>query len=145
LTAIKEFSQENPECSLGCGNEEFGAVVMNRKCAGLALLATVVACTDPVLGQPLPWERGHAIAEKHCARCHAVDEVNDSPMGLAPSFRELSKRYVAGNPAQALAEAIVTGHPAMPRFTFEPREVDALLAFLVSLSPPGERPPPRRQ
>ena len=113
---------------------------MNRKFAGVALLATTVAFANPVLGQSLPRERGQAIAEKHCARCHAIDEVSDSPMGLAPPFRDLSKRYAVENLAEALAEGIVTGHPAMPQFTFEPREIDALLTFIVSLTPPRERP-----
>jgi mono/diheme cytochrome c family protein len=58
-------------------------------------------------------------------------------MGLAPPFRDLAKRYPVENLAEALAEGIVTGHPAMPRFTFEPREIDALLAYISSLAPPG--------
>jgi hypothetical protein len=47
------------------------------------------------------------------------------PMGLAPPFGDLSKRYPIENLAEAFAEGIVTGHPAMPRFTFEPREIGA--------------------
>src|SRR5690348_9385186 len=117
---------------------------MNVKFAGIALLATALALANPVLGQSLPQQRGRAIAETHCARCHAIDDVSDSPMGLAPPFRELSKRYPIENLAEALAEGIVTGHPAMPRFTFEPREIDALLTFITSLSPPGERPSRKR-
>ena len=37
-------------------------------------------------------------------------------MGLAPPFRDLPKRYPVENLAEALAEGIVTGHPARPRF-----------------------------
>jgi mono/diheme cytochrome c family protein len=59
-------------------------------------------------------------------------------MGLAPPFRDLSKRYPVEFLAEALAEGIVTGHPAMPRFTFEPREIDALLTYMGSLGP-GKR------
>ena len=51
------------------------------------------------------------------------------PMGLAPPFGDLSKRYPSENLAEALAEGIVTGHPAMPRFTFEPREIGAPIAW----------------
>jgi cytochrome c len=121
-------------------DQQLGDVVMNRKFAGVATLATAVAFANPVLSQSLPRERGQAIAEKHCARCHAIDDVSASPMGLAPPFRDLSKRYAIENLAEALAEGIVTGHPAMPRFTFEPREIDALLTFMISLTAPGERP-----
>jgi hypothetical protein len=65
-------------------------------------------------------------------------------MGLAPPFRDLSKRYAIENLAEALAEGIVTGHPAMPRFTFEPREIEALLTFIASLTPSAEHPSRRR-
>lgn len=58
-------------------------------------------------------------------------------MGLAPPFRDLPKRYPVENLAEALAEGIVTGHPAMPRFTFDPPEIDALLTYIASLAPPG--------
>jgi len=117
---------------------------MGLKCATVVLLAAVVTVAGPALGQSLRRERGQAIAQKHCARCHAIDDVSDSPMGLAPPFRELSKRYPVENLAEALAEGIVTGHPAMPRFTFEPREIGALLTFIASLTPAAERPSPRR-
>ena len=60
-------------------------------------------------------------------------------MGLAPPFRDLPKRYPVENLAEAFAEGIVTGHPAMPRFTFEPREIDALLTYIAGLAPPAER------
>ena len=35
--------------------------------------------------------------------------------------------------AEALAEGIMTGHPTMPQFTFEPDQIGALIAFLQSL------------
>jgi len=64
-------------------------------------------------------------------------------MGLAPPFRDISKRYPIENLGEALAEGIVTGHPAMPRFIFEPRDIEALLTYLASLtpSPPSPRSP----
>ena len=57
-----------------------------------------------------------------------------SPMGLAPPFRDLSQRYPIETLAEALAEGIVTGHPAMPHFTFHPREIDALLTYIDGLT-----------
>jgi mono/diheme cytochrome c family protein len=119
---------------------DFANVGMARKSAGVALLAVATAFASPVFGQASLRERGQAIAQRHCARCHAIDDTSDSPMGLAPPFRDLSKRYAIENLAEALAEGIVTGHPAMPRFTFEPREIDALLTFIGSLSPSEQRP-----
>ncbi len=104
--------------------------------AGFAALAVAAAlAAGPAAGQPSPQACGEAIANTHCARCHAVGDTDASPMRLAPPFRDLSKRYPLENLAEALAEGIVTGHPGMPRFTFEPREIDALLTYMASLKP----------
>lgn len=90
-----------------------------------------------VIGQPAaaqsPEARGRAIAETHCARCHAIEREGASPEPLAVPFRELPKRYPVQQLGEALAEGIVTGHPAMPEFTFEPPQIEALLAYLESL------------
>jgi hypothetical protein len=40
--------------------------------------------------------------------------------------------------AEALAEGVMTGHPAMPNFTFHPRDIEALLTYIDGLSPPSE-------
>jgi mono/diheme cytochrome c family protein len=89
-----------------------------------------------------PSERGHALAQKLCARCHAIEREGASPMGLPPPFRELSQRYPIEMLAEALAEGIVTGHPAMPSFTFHPRDIEALLTYIDGLAPPSDK---RRQ
>ena len=104
-------------------------------CLGVLVLAV------PAVAQVSVIERGADIAAKQCARCHAIGRSGESPMSLAPPFRDLSKRYPVDNLAEAFAEGIVTGHPAMPRFTFEPREINALLAFIDSLnsSEPGRK------
>ena len=44
------------------------------------------------------------------------------------------KRYPAESIEEALAEGIVSGHPDMPEFVFEPPEIDAIFAYLDSLS-----------
>jgi cytochrome c len=82
-------------------------------------------------------ERGKAIAERLCARCHSVTPAGDSPVALAPPFRQLPQRYPLEHLAEALAEGIVTGHPDMPQFKFSPSEIDALLGFIDSLAPRG--------
>jgi cytochrome c len=80
-------------------------------------------------------DRGRTIAEKKCARCHAIGRDGSSPMGLAPPFRTLSQRYPIETLAEALAEGIVTGHPEMPQFVFQPRDIDALLGYIAGLAP----------
>jgi mono/diheme cytochrome c family protein len=91
-----------------------------------------------------PEARGYAIAKAHCARCHAIERTGPSPLGLAPPFRVLPQRYPVQYLAEALAEGIVTGHPAMPEFTFEPEEIGSLLAYIESLKGSGEVPPGKK-
>src|SRR6185503_10675766 len=101
--------------------------------AALLLFQALTART--AMSQSTPSDRGRAIAETQCARCHAIGLTGTSPMGLAPPFRDLSQRYPIDTLAEALAEGIVTGHPAMPVFTFHPSEIDALLTYIDGLTP----------
>jgi len=82
--------------------------------------------------------KGHAILAEKCARCHAIEMTGDSTHPKAPPFREVVKRYPVEDLAEALAEGIVSGHPDMPVFTFEPAEIDAILAYLNGLPAQGK-------
>ncbi len=77
--------------------------------------------------------RGRLLVQRHCAGCHAVTRVGDSPDPAAPPFRALNQRYRIDELGEALAEGILTGHPAMPEFRFGPRDVKAILAYLKSI------------
>ncbi|MGE3744056.1 MAG: cytochrome c [Geminicoccaceae bacterium] len=78
-------------------------------------------------------QRGHAFAQANCASCHAIGRTGTSPLQAAPAFRALHLRYPVENLAEALAEGIVTAHPAMPQFRLEVGEVGDLIAYLKSL------------
>jgi cytochrome c len=78
-------------------------------------------------------ERGRAILEENCSRCHAVDVEGASPLAAAPPFRTLGERYPIADLEEALAEGILTGHPAMPELSFEPADVAAIIAYIQSL------------
>lgn len=78
-------------------------------------------------------QRGITLARTNCARCHSIDKVSPSPLAIAPPFRDLHKRYKVENLQEALAEGIVTGHPTMPEFRFEPDQIRDFIAFLNSL------------
>ncbi len=80
-------------------------------------------------------ERGRAIVAENCSRCHATGPEGDSPLAAAPAFRTLGEKYPVSDLAEALAEGIVTGHPAMPEFEFDPDEIDAVIAYLESIQP----------
>jgi len=78
-------------------------------------------------------EQGRRLARIYCARCHAIDKVSPSPLAIAPPFRTLHERYPVETLQEALAEGIVTGHPTMPEFRFEPDQINDFLVFLKSL------------
>jgi cytochrome c len=79
--------------------------------------------------------RGQRIVEKLCARCHAIRATGNSPLALAPPFRDLHKKYPLEALAEPLAEGIVTGHKGMPVFEFAAGDVDAILRYLDHLAP----------
>jgi mono/diheme cytochrome c family protein len=96
--------------------------------AGLSITAHVVG--DARADNP---QRGRALAEKHCAMCHAIERQGESPLRIAPPFRSLHFRYPVDSLQEALAEGIMTGHPQMPMFRFSPRDVGDLIAYLKTL------------
>jgi mono/diheme cytochrome c family protein len=98
---------------------------------GIAILGAT-----PVIAQPAAVKQGQRLAERLCARCHSIAVSGESPMRPAPPFRMLPQRYPVEHLAEALAEGIVTGHPSMPQFAFNPAEIAALLSFIDGLSPP---------
>ena len=82
-------------------------------------------------------ENGRAIVEQKCARCHAIGATGESPHPKALPFRFIVKRYPVEDLAEALAEGIVSGHPDMPVFAFEPAQINAILAYIDSLGQPA--------
>ncbi|HWK32498.1 MAG TPA: cytochrome c [Hyphomicrobium sp.] len=76
---------------------------------------------------------GRALLEKNCARCHAIGAEGESPHKEAPPFRVVVTRYPPDDLAEALAEGLVSGHPDMPEFVFEPDEVGAITTYLNAL------------
>jgi mono/diheme cytochrome c family protein len=75
-------------------------------------------------------QRGLTLAQTNCTKCHAIGKVGESPMREAPPFRTLHERYPVEDLAEALAEGISTGHPAMPEWRFDPGQVGDLISYL---------------
>jgi cytochrome c553 len=97
---------------------------------GLVILGTICAALTPAAANQ---EQGRRLAQLYCARCHAIDRVSPSPLRIAPPFRTLHERYPVEMLQESLAEGIVTGHPTMPQFSFEPDQVGDFILFLKSL------------
>lgn len=77
---------------------------------------------------------GRRIAERECSSCHAIDARSKSPNPTAPPLRDV----LAMNDPDALAyrfiDAMRVGHDEMPRFDFDIRAADALIAYLESIN-----------
>ncbi len=84
--------------------------------------------------------KGHALIEANCARCHAIGMNDVSTHKEAPPFRVVVTRYPPQDLAESLAEGIVSGHPDMPEFVFQPAEIEAIIAYLNTLAPAAPQP-----
>jgi cytochrome c len=110
---------------------------MRTAIVSMGLIAGLGLC-GPAFAQPQEKIRaGYEIAEKFCARCHAIGLKGASSHPGAPPFREIAAKGNVQNLEEALGEGIVVGHPDMPQWRFKPQEVDALIAYLKSLSGKG--------
>lgn len=112
-----------------------------------AALTSVAAFAFPFSVQAGDLEaKGEALLTKNCVRCHAIGATGNSTHEKAPPFRQVVTRYPLDNLAEALAEGIVSGHPDMPEFVFQPDEIDAILAYLDELKQKtsGDAPKPEQ-
>lgn len=98
-----------------------------------ALLVALVLASMATAAHGQSAQRGLAYARTYCAKCHAIERSGESPLKAAPPFRTLHKSYPVENLAEALAEGISTGHPAMPEFSLAPAQIGDLIAFLKTL------------
>jgi cytochrome c len=93
----------------------------------------VLAWSTAIKAQDSPQNRGEALVSRHCAMCHAIGRTGSSSHVAAPPFRTLGQRYPIESLEEALGEGILSGHPDMPEFVFEPRDVGAIIRYLRSI------------
>ncbi len=98
-----------------------------------ALLLTAGLCPAAAAADAATLKHGHDLLQRDCARCHAVGRTGRSPHKGAPAFRFLAKGYPIDSLEELLAEGIVSGHPDMPEFSFDPGDVGAIIAYLKSI------------
>lgn len=99
----------------------------------LYAVITVLCVSSAIAASPSEM-RGKAFAQTNCARCHSIDRVTQSPLKIAPPFRELHLRYPIDSLAEAFAEGLYTGHPSMPEFQLDADQANDLLSYLKSLN-----------
>ena len=90
-------------------------------------LATVFLAHDALAQLSPAAQRGLTFVRVHCASCHSIDKVSESPLAIAPPFRDLHRKYPVETLARPLAEGIIAGHPAMPQFRLEGLLEDAAI------------------
>jgi mono/diheme cytochrome c family protein len=92
----------------------------------------VLAAGGAAAAEPLVTE-GRSLAATYCASCHSIDPAGGSPHPEAPPFRTLHLRYDVEWLGESLVEGLVSGHPDMPEFEFDPIQAAAIVAYLKSL------------
>lgn len=99
----------------------------------LALAMTLPA--SAALAQGDSWiAYGKQLVEANCAACHGIGLTGDSSHPDAPPFRTLGERYPIDALEESFVEGISTGHPDMPQFVATPRQINAIIDYIGSLT-----------
>jgi mono/diheme cytochrome c family protein len=106
----------------------------------LLCAAALVAVAAPAAAE----ESGRDLARQYCAACHRVSAEQAAPPNVvvetgtgpeeyaAPSFRRIAAR--AERSADRLREKIEAPHYPMREQQFVPEELEAIVAYILSLS-----------
>ncbi len=113
--------------------------------AAAVLSSAVLSMAGRAIAETSTIDQGRALLEANCARCHAIGLEGESKHKEAPPFRDVVMRYPPDNLAEALAEGLISGHPDMPEFVFEPDQVEAIVAYLNDLRAHGKAPEPKSE
>ena len=105
-----------------------------RQFASLIIAPCLLLSAIAAVAQTSPSEqRGQTFVRANCGKCHAINKVSESPLKVAPPFRDLHRRYPVEGLQEALVEGIVTGHVNMPEFRLDPGQAADVIAYLKSL------------
>jgi cytochrome c len=99
----------------------------------IVVVAGSLWLAEPAAAQSPAAQRGLTFVRVHCAQCHAVDRMSESPLTIAPPFRSLHLKYPVENLERRFAEGITASHPTMPQFRLDPGQIADVLAYLKTL------------
>ncbi|HEU4651710.1 MAG TPA: hypothetical protein VFS49_09880 [Croceibacterium sp.] len=104
---------------------------------GLVIAARPAVSAEPVAASVPP---GLLAAEGTCGGCHALARGEASPNPKAPPFATIVNR--PGVTAETLAAWLRDAHnyPEEMEFYLEPREVEELVAYMLTLREPAGTP-----
>jgi len=106
-----------------------------QRCLFIALGAFLSLASNPVLAQSPAAQRGLTFVRVHCAQCHAIDKVSESPLAIAPPFRTLHQKFPIESLRRRFAEGIMTTYPTMPQFRLDADQLSDVLAYIQALQP----------
>ncbi|HME28575.1 MAG TPA: cytochrome c [Pseudolabrys sp.] len=112
-----------------CKKPSYNGSLGRARIAPILIIALVTA-QQAIAQSP---RRGEELLTQNCASCHAIGRNGESPNKSAPAFRSLGQRYPIESLEEALGEGIMSGHPDMPEFTFDAKDVGAIIAYLKSI------------
>jgi mono/diheme cytochrome c family protein len=107
---------------------------MRHACTiGWAMALAFVAAPACAEGLDAAQQTGQHLFNQSCRVCHARPQFNSAQYGPT-----LSKASASGD-ARAMHEVIANGTPRMPGFKyhFKPEQIDAIVAYLMTVSPPA--------
>jgi mono/diheme cytochrome c family protein len=111
-----------------------GVVVKRVMWPAILLAAMAAGTAAPAVAQQSPAaQRGLTFLRLHCAQCHAIDVVSDSPLKIAAPFRTLIQQISLETLRRRLAEGITATHPTMPQFQLEPDQLNDVMEYLKTL------------
>jgi mono/diheme cytochrome c family protein len=108
------------------------------RCAGIALF--LVTSSIGALAQPAApnaqQQLGQTLFTQSCGVCHLKPQIT------ANTFGPMLSKESAGGRDEVMREVIMNGTPRMPGFklTFEPAQVDAIVAYLQTVPAPQQAP-----
>lgn len=111
----------------------------------LCLMLPLAACQSvppPAPATTAEAQQGQAFAEASCSGCHAVGRYGSSSNPNAPPFPAIVNQE--GLTAETLSYWLRGAHnyPAEMDFSLDERQVDALVAYMLTLRDPNYRRPP---
>lgn len=114
-----------------------GEIHVLLRWVAIALGGAAVLCASisALAQQPPAAQRGLTFVRVHCAQCHSIDKVGESPLTIAPPFHTLHLKFPIESLERRLGEGIIAGHPTMPQFRLDADQLADVIAYLKTLGP----------
>ena len=103
----------------------------------IATVASLLMGTAAMALSPAE-QRGLTFAEANCALCHAIGPAGNSPLPIAPPFRDIHNDRDIDQLAEPLHTGTISNDPSMPHFQLDAAQIADLIAYLHTLDPEAQ-------